>query len=316
VWFAEPGCDFSPTCGGSPPPGQLGELPAGSRTPIFFTLPNIAGNQPIFVALDGAGHVWFTTPNNSMIGEFNIATSKFIGQWAVTAGTGPWDLTFAGGMIWYTEHLVSAVGMFNPTTHAFSDIQTPSANTQPYGITASGNLVWFTENNSTVARIGEFNTSNPTTGGISEYLIQASPPSGLTPHLIALDANGHPWWSEGFAHAVGTLNPQAATPGVCGNSSGDCVGITEFTLPPPGTCNGGSSHVSGIGLQGGGSLVWFDDALASQVGSLNPSNGHFAISTLSNCNAHPHDGLNLDSASPPHVWWDEEFANNLGRLTQ
>src|SRR5438309_493419 len=28
VWFAEPGCDFAPTCSASTPPGQIGELNA------------------------------------------------------------------------------------------------------------------------------------------------------------------------------------------------------------------------------------------------------------------------------------------------
>src|SRR5207248_7889975 len=83
VWFAEPGCDFAPTCSSSAQakPGQLGELPAGSSTPQFYTLPNISGNQPIFVALDSAGHVWFATPNNGIIGEFNPTSHKFVGQW-------------------------------------------------------------------------------------------------------------------------------------------------------------------------------------------------------------------------------------------
>ena len=79
VWFAEPGCDFAPTCMSSTPPGQLGELLAGSSTPQYFTLPNITGNQPIFVALDSAGHVWCTTPTNDMIGEFEPSTSSFVG---------------------------------------------------------------------------------------------------------------------------------------------------------------------------------------------------------------------------------------------
>src|SRR5207245_197091 len=108
----------------------------------------------IFVALDSAGNVWFTTPNNSMIGEFKPSTWKLVGQWSVSAGSGPWDLTVANGKIWYTEHLVSAVGEFDPSTHVYTDVATLSANTNPYGIAASGSLVWFTENNSNVARIG------------------------------------------------------------------------------------------------------------------------------------------------------------------
>jgi streptogramin lyase len=311
VWFAEPGCDFAPTCGSSTAPGQLGEFLAGSNTVRFYRLPNIAGNQPIFVALDSAGNVWFTTPNNSMIGAFNPTTQSFVGQWAVTPGSGPWDLTFANGKIWYTEHLVSAVGAFDPRTHTHSDFMTPTNNTNPYGITASGSLIWFTENNSSVARIAKLDTA--VNNQISEYLIRRQLPGGLTPHMIGADANGHPWWTEGWVRAIGTLDPGAATPGQCGtvSSTGDCTGVTEVPLPAStSTCNG--SHVSGLAVHGGSSRIWLDDSLSNQVGAFNPATNTFALDNL-NC-VHPHDGLNLDPAL--HVWWDEEFNNALGQLTQ
>jgi streptogramin lyase len=310
VWFAEPGCDFAPTCASDTPPGQIGELPAGSSTPRFFTLPNVSGNQPICVALDSAGNVWFTTPNNSMIGEFSPTTQSFVGQWPVTAGSGPWDLTFANGKIWYTEHLVSAVGEFDPTTHTHSDFRTAGNNSNPYGIAASGSLIWFTENNSSVARIARLDTA-ATKIQISEYLIRQQPPGGLTPHMIGVDASGHPWWTEGWVRAIGTLDPGVATPGQCGTSTGDCLGVSEFNLPPPpSTCSG--SHVSGLAVQGGGSRIWLDDSLSTQVGAYTPATGQFALTNLS-CGVHPHDGLNLDSAL--HVWWDEEFNNALGKVT-
>jgi hypothetical protein len=308
VWFAEPGCDFAPTCSSSTPPGQLGVLPAGSSTPTFYPLPNITGNQPMFVTLDGAGNVWFTTPDNSMIGEFAPATKQFVGQWLVTPGSGPWDLTFHDGKIWYTEHLVSSIGEFDPLWHTYQDFPTPTANTNPYGIAARGDSIWFTENNSSVARIAVLNTDSD---AIAEYLIRASLPGvPLTPHLIALDAHGNPWWTEGWVRAIGHLNVQQATPGVCAVTSGDCLGVSEHALPPPPTgCT--ASHTSGIAVQGGGQLIWLDDSLANQVGAFSPGTGTFTLFNLA-CGVHPHDGLNLHGSS--QVWWDEEFANALGML--
>jgi streptogramin lyase len=313
IWFAEPGCDFAPTCASSTPPGQIGELPAGSRTPRFFTLPPITGNQPIFVALDRAGKVWFTTPNNSMIGEFNPTSQSFVGQWAVAPGSSPWDLTFANGKIWYTEHLVSAVGAFDPRTHTHTDFMTPTNNSNPYGIAASDSLIWFTENNSSVARIAMLDTSE--NDQISEYLIRQQLPggAGLTPHMIRVDADGHPWWTEGWVRAIGTLDPDVATPGQCGtvSSAGDCTGVTELPLPaPPSTCP--SSHVSGLAVQGDSSRIWLDDSLSNQVGVYNAATNQFTLDNLS-CGVHPHDGLNLEPTL--HVWWDEEFNNALGELT-
>jgi streptogramin lyase len=307
IWFAEPGCDFAPTCAANTPPGQIGEITASSHAVVFYTLPNIPGNQPIFPAFDGSGKLWFSTPNNSMIGELNPSTGAFVGQWPVAAGSGPWDLTFAGGSIWYTEHLGSAVGSFDPATHAHRDFQTPSANSQPYGIAANGGQVWFTENNSNVDRVAVLNTKN---NAISEYPI-VLPTSG-TPHLIAIDPNGHPWWTEGWSNTIATLNPAAATPGQCGTSSGPCNGIQRFGLPPATSCAGSGTHTSGIAFQSSANRVWLDNSLTAQVGSFDPSAGTFALNTLSNCNAHPHDGLSLDTAG--HVWFDEEFANAIGEL--
>jgi streptogramin lyase len=242
-------------------------------------------------------------------------------QWPVTPGSGPWALTFdQTGKLWYTEHLVSAVGEFDPSTDTYTDFTTPTNPTNPnnpypsypYGIAASGSLVWFTENNSSVARIAKLDTS--ANDQISEYLIRQQLPGGLTPHLIGVDANGHPWWTEGWVRAIGTLDPGVATSGQCAtvSSAGDCTGVTEFPLPAStSTCNG--SHVSGLAVQGGSnSRIWLDDSLAAQVGAYTPATNQFALDNLS-C-VHPHDGLDLDPAL--HVWWDEEFHNDLGELTQ
>src|SRR5262249_54429884 len=123
--------------------------------------------------------------------------------------------------------------------------------------------------------------------------------------------SGHPWWSEGWSNTIATLDPAIATPGNCGVNSGTCVGVQRFPLPASTTC-GGDAHASGIAFQAGTGRVWLDNSLTAQVGSFTPSTGAFALSTLSSCNAHPHDGLNLDASG--NVWFNEEFANALGEL--
>jgi streptogramin lyase len=306
IWFAEPGCDFAPTCPANTPTGQIGEIKASSHAIVLYTLPNIAGNQPIFLTFDGAGKLWFTTPNNDMIGEFDPSSRLFVGQWAVTPGSGPWDLTIAGGKIWYTEHLVSAVGAFNPSTHAYQDFPTPTASSFPYGIAANGGLIWFTENNSAVDQVAVLDTAH--SNAISEYPIVA--PKTGTPHLIAIDSSGHPWWTEGWANTIATLDPAAAIPGQCGTASGTCTGVKRFQLPQS-ACSTGT-HVSGIAIQGSANLVWLDNSLSGQVGSFSPSTATFALNTLSDCGVHPHDGLILDTAG--NVWFDEELANAIGEL--
>jgi streptogramin lyase len=307
IWFAEPGCDFAPRCDRRAQPGQIGELKRGSPRVALYTLPRIPGNQPIFVAFDNRGKLWFTTPDNSRIGEFDPSTRRFVGQWSVRPGTGPWDLTFANGRIWYTEHFGAAVGSFNPATHRHRDFRTPSANSEPYGIAANDGRIWFTENNSSVDRVAVLDTRRH--DAIREYPI-VIPQSG-TPHMITIGPGGHPWWTEGFSATIATLDPAAATPGSCGSTSGTCRGVRRFSLPPSTGCSLGS-HASGIVFDRSRNLVWLDDSLTSQIGSFNPSSGTFRLTKLGYCNAHPHDGLILADAGK--VWFDEEFANGIGEL--
>jgi streptogramin lyase len=307
VWFAEAGCDFTPTCPAGVAPGQIGRFDPSSATFTHHTLPDIPGNQPIFVAFDGSGNLWFTTPNNSMIGEFRPATGTFVGQWPVTPGSGPWDLTFANGELWYAEHYGAAVGRFDPVTHAHQDFPTPSADSNPYGIAASGGLIWFTENNSSVDRVAVLDTGAGNT--ISEYPI-VQPRDG-TPHLIAIGPGGHPWWTEGWSNTIATLDPAVAVPGSCGSDAGVCKGVQRFQLPPPSTACGFGTHASGIAVAG--DRVWLDDSLTDEVGWLTPTSGTFDMSPVGACNAHPHDGLSLDAAG--NAWVTEQFADALARIS-
>ena len=310
LWFAEPGCDFPLGCAASTPPGHIGVWLAASGRVVSYPLPDLPGNQPLFLALGPGGAIWFTTPNNSMIGAFNPQTRQVIGQWPVIPDSGPWALAFSGNTLWYTENFISGIGAFDIATHTFHDVATPSPNSSPYGIAASGDHIWFTENSSAVARIGMLDSSAGHT--IVEYPIHAGSATNLTPHLIAVDAHGHPWWTEGSTRAIATLDPAAATPGRCSVAAGDCPGIREFALPPaPSSCP--NAHASAIAIGPDGTL-WLTDSLAGQVGSFNPATRQFTLYPLDDCNAHAHDGLALDGDG--HVWWTEEFAGQVGELRQ
>lgn len=311
IWFTEPGCTFAPACPLNAQPGEIGELNGSTHALRFYQLPATEGNQPLFLTFDPSGHIWFTTPDNSMIGEFDPQAWKLIGQWQVIPDSGPWDLAFAQGRIWFTEFFSSGIGEFDPATHTFHDYATPTFNSHPYGIASdptNSDRLWFTENDSSVAQIGSFDV---TSGKLLEYSIRATASSTLTPHLIVVDALGHPWWSEGPAHTLGTLDPALSMPGHCGASTGDCHGMSEYLLPPaPQSCT--STHVSGIAVQQN-QLIWFDDSLSAQIGSFNPQTLSFTLYSLGDCSVHPHDGIAVDRTG--HVWWDEAFLNAIGELS-
>ncbi len=310
IWFAEAGCDFEVNCTGATPPGQLGVLYKGADAPRFYTLPEIAGNQPIFVEPDASGNIWFTTPNNSQIGEFDPVTETFVGQWPVAPGTGPWDLVFAQGTLWYTERFASAVGQFDPVAHSHVDFQTPSPNTHPYGIAARDSRIWFAENNPSLARIAALDTARR--NRIDEYELEPAPNFSITPHMLSIDDAGSVWWSGGWERAIGKLDPARAQPGTCSALVGNCIGVNEYRLPPrPSTCP--QSHVSGIAVQSGSSRVWLTNSLTGEVGYFDQASGAFTLRQVRDCNAHPHDGLAVDGVA--RVWWTEQFRNTLTSMS-
>ena len=304
VWVAVPGCDPSPTCSPSTPPGKIEEFnPATSSWITTYQLP--AGYaQPLFLAFDAQGNLWFPMPMANAIGMLN-PVSKAFQQFAVpTASAGPWDLAIDhNGNIWFTEHFTNKIGELNPSTQAITEIATPASNSQPYGIVVdAANNIWFTENNSAVAQIGEYTSS----GSLNEYKIRANPPGGLTPHLITVDPNGNIWWTEGWVGMLGELVVAKAAPGT--NN-----GVTEYAYPA--TCTTCSTHTSGISIDGFGK-IWFDDSEQQIFGSF-PDSGTGSFSEYpapTTTNAHPHDGLNVDTQN--RIWFTEEFANKLAKAIQ
>ena len=298
VWLAIPSCDPTPMCSTSTPPGKLAVFnPGTSSWSATYQLPS-GYAQPLFLAFDGNGNVWFPMPMNNALGMYNPGLQTFQ-QWSVpTSSAGPWDVAIDhNGKIWFTEHYTNKIGSFDPITHTFKEIATPASNSQPYGITVDGNNnVWFTENNSSVARIAEYTTA----GKLLEYKVRSTSASGLTPHLLTVDANGNIWWSEGFVGGIGELKVKLAVPGTTN-------GVTEHAYAQ--SCSTCGAHTSGISTDKNG-LVWFDDSLQSIFGSFPQSGtGSFATYGSPSPNSHPHDGLNVDKQN--RIWFDEEFGNKL-----
>src|SRR5215469_13602018 len=68
VWVAMPGCDLAPSCPSSTPPGKLALFdPNSSSWVTVVSLPAGYG-QPLFVAIDQNGKIWFTMPVTNAIG--------------------------------------------------------------------------------------------------------------------------------------------------------------------------------------------------------------------------------------------------------
>ncbi|GHO98231.1 hypothetical protein KSF_082790 [Reticulibacter mediterranei] len=73
---------------------------------------------------------------------------------------------------------------------------------------------------------------------------------------------------------------------------------------PPDTC----THISGIAIDPHGN-VWFTDSLNATVGYLTPSKGVVKIQPLNDPNAHPHDGLVVQSNGT--VWFTTQYGSQI-----
>ncbi|GAC1619191.1 MAG: hypothetical protein NVS4B7_11470 [Ktedonobacteraceae bacterium] len=298
VWLALPGCDFTPYCQ-SGTPGKITEFDPSTNSWITtYSLPSSYA-QPLFLAFDKNGMLWFTMPSSNSIAMLNPTNNTFQ-SWSVpTAASGPWGITIdLQGTIWFTEHYANKIGSFNPTNHTFHEVATSVANSVPYGITVDGSdNVWFTENDSANPMIAEYTQS----GNLKEFPVPTNGATQLTPHLITVDTNGNIWWSEGWVGKIAKLNVALAQPGTG-------KGITQYSYNLSGT------HTSGIGVDSTGK-IWFDDSLQSIYGSFPESgSGTFSIYNTPTQNAHPHDGLNVDKKD--RIWFDEQFINKLAVAVQ
>ena len=311
-WVAQPSCDPNPICGGAPV-GSIAQVNRSSFNVVHNFQEPAGYSSPFFVATDPSGNVWFTEPMTNSIGELipNSPNGTWH-QWTVpTASAAPFDLAFdANGNLWFTELLANQIGEF--TNGQFHETATPFGNSKPYGITGpdpSTGHMWFTENSTQAARIGSFAppvSGALTTGNIKEYLT-INPGNSTTVHLITYDYQGNIWWSEGTNSRIGRLIISQAQPDASN-------GVAEYPTPcqTAGGCTSGS-HVSGIGVDGGGT-VWLDDSLANRIYSFNPTTLTYSAPISLAANSHPHDGLAVDNNNTVYV--SEEFANKLGAIAQ
>jgi hypothetical protein len=285
MWVAEPGlgCEPKPTCG-TTTAGILGEydLLNGNIMQDFREPPGYT--NPVFVAVDTHGNVWFTEPNSDAIGELNIKNASW-SQWNVQKDSAPFDLVFdASGNLWFTEFNANRIGFFNPHTHALVENTIPTSHSDPYGITRDpqGNI-WFSENSDGLGRIGSF---KPTSSG--EVRIVEHRVSTAQPHLITTDTAGNIWYSEAFGGSIGEYNPSS--------------GISKTYSLSADICIYCGTHISGISVDTQGD-IWFDDTLNQRVGYLNPKTGLVVDKKLGVEASSAYDGLAVDSYN--RAWFTE-----------
>src|ERR1700740_2097214 len=72
VGVALPGCDLSPSCPSSTPPGKLALFDPPTQSWVQVVSLPAGFGQPIFVAVSATGKVWFKIPGTNTIGEYDL----------------------------------------------------------------------------------------------------------------------------------------------------------------------------------------------------------------------------------------------------
>ena len=297
LWVAEPNCDASPVCTAPPGPGTIGEYDAATLNKIQDFTTTLVYN-PVFLALDASGNVWFTDPSHGAIGELN-ATTKAMTETAIP-NTTPYDLVFDNnGKIWFTDFTNGAVGLFDPTSNTYlGETKTPTSSVV-YGITKDpAGTIWVAENNQSF--IASFTPAASGSGlTITEHAVMTN-----SQHLITSDNSGKIWFSTGFNGQIGSFDPSTNT------AATYCIS-NSVTSP----------HISGIGVDNTTGHIWFTDSINARLGFLDPktySNDCASTTSLAgvtytqfSSSAHPHDGLLVDSAG--NVFFTEQFAYQVGK---
>ncbi len=293
TWVAEPGCEPKIKCP-STVQGVLGQYALSDGTLIQNLNEPNGYSSPLFVAIDQNGNVWFTQPDSNALGEYHPQNQTW-NQWPLRKGSLPFDLAFdKNGNLWFTEFDGNAIGFFNTRTHKIVENPVPTAGSNPYGIAIDNSgTFWFTENGPGIDQIGSFTPTLSGTTKITEHSVGVQ-----RPHMITTDQAGNIWYSAGFDGKIGEFTPRTGNSTLFSVYLGACLN--------PATCTG--THISGIEVDKKGH-VWFTDSLSQRVGYLIPSTGQVIARTLNTSNAHPNDGLVIDSSD--RVWFTEEFRLTL-----
>jgi virginiamycin B lyase len=174
--------------------------PATNATMSFATpTPNcgVHGLTP-----DDKDNIWYTGQACGRIGRVDAAT-KQLTDFVVPGGGGPHTPVFLDGIIWFTIQSGGRLGRLDTRTP--SEVQTFPIGPGPYGIWIAPNRkLWvalFSTN-----QIVEVDPANP--GEPNRIML---PNAGSRPRRIAVDKNGHVYYTDAARGYLGRYDPSPET---------------------------------------------------------------------------------------------------------
>jgi streptogramin lyase len=300
--------------------------------------------NPLGIAPDSDGNLWFTDNATPAIGLFDLTTRTITYPLnGPRPGSKPtFVVADPGGRLWFTDASATqpAVGLIDPKTKTITEyskgLRADSIPWNPW-YDAAHDLVWFTDQSGAIGAL------DPQTGTITEYSRGLN--AGSHPEGLVVDAQGNVWFTDdnGAGAAIGMLDVTTHTiheysaglvegslpRGITIDSAGTVwfadereqdglIGKISTTdakhqiLEYPVFANGGNRHSVPEGLTPYKGFIWFtDDGATKAIGRIDPTTGAVAES-------------NLGTASQPIgvvvvndvLWFTDRFANapKIGRV--
>jgi len=193
VWFTERAADKL---------GQLVVTDTATTAMYEYDIPvQYVGAEPQDVSIRDALEIWFTAPGVNRIARYRSdePDEPFDFQYVPDGGV-PWSIVAAesGVAAWFTDRGNNRVVAYFPqTTGNFFWYGLPTGNSMPNDLVLTGDFVWCTEETGQrVARVTMLSSS------VHEFGVGGGDLGG-----IAADPDGHVWFAERDAGAIGEWRP-------------------------------------------------------------------------------------------------------------
>lgn len=185
-----------------------GSVQADWVPPLLTEYP-VPGN-PHYVAVDTAGRVWFTLPDQNAIGRLTVTSTVGyeMSIYAVpTMGSEPYDLDYADGAVWFTERAGNKIGRLDATNGEVHEFPIPTSGSQPTGIDAvsgSPTRVWFTEQAGN--KLAQLVVTSTTDYDLYEYPLPDTFPNAQ-PQDLCVKSPDRVWFTAPGVTRIGRLRP-------------------------------------------------------------------------------------------------------------
>ncbi|MGH2639535.1 MAG: virginiamycin B lyase family protein [Rhabdochlamydiaceae bacterium] len=262
-------------------------------------------SEPLGIATDSLGNVWFAENNQSAIVEYFPSNQTFITFHIPTNGPSMiWFMLFDdNGNLWFSNALQPFLWSFSPHSQRFANFSTGEQYIDPYGLAFDNKTqrIWFTS--IYTDQIGYFQISGNTaslarlinvTG--SARTLASEPRFG--PSGIAIDSRGNIFASETFSG------------GIIEYSQDMQKFVDSWSLPA------GSEPV-GIALDNNRDRIWFSNHATSLIGYVDGQTGkvtEYATSLFSYLGENITLPYWVQLSENGSVWFDEHVSNKIARL--